>query len=112
MRQNSLQPGEVLSITSILRTYLEESYVKTLLLHEYSHAATFNNELYGSLESRHSNSSLVYIRVRRGTIEETTRPGFVIKYLKANIVLNNPSQTTELSSETLKSYISCSCTFS
>ena len=105
VRQNSLQPGEVLSITSILRTYLEESYVKTLLLHEYSHAAIFNNELYGSLDSRHANSSLVCIRVRRGTLEETTRPGFVIKYLKVNIVLNNPSQTTELSSGTSPIYL-------
>ena len=47
---------------------------------------------------------MVCIRVRRGAIEETTRPGFVIKYLKVNIVLNNPSQTTELSSGTSPIY--------
>ena len=48
---------------------------------------------------------MVCIRVRRGTIEETIRPGFVIKYLKVNIVLNNPSQTTELSSGTSPIYL-------
>ena len=39
---------------------------------------------------------LVYIRVRRGTSEETLKPGFILKYLKLNIVLGM-SQSDESS---------------
>ena len=96
IKQSCLLREEVQYISSMLTTYLKEAYGKTFLLYEYSYAAIFNNELYGSRNSRHANSSLVYIRVRRGTSEETLKPGFVFKFLKLNVILGM-SQSDESS---------------
>lgn len=66
-----------------MNTCFGESYGKTLMLHEYSSAIFFCNELNGSLCSLHANSSLVYIS--RGY----RRPGFVTNYLRCTVLLDS-----------------------
>ena len=82
-----------------MRICFGEAYCKTLLLHEYSRASFFQNELYGCVDSHHANSSLVYV----GTGHRSggaNRPGFVRKYVKVTVLLNPPpappSQSTQL----------------
>ena len=103
IRESCLTYDEVSDINSTMRICFGESYGKTLLLHEYSRASFFQNELYGCVDSHHANSSLVYVGTghRSGG---TNRPGFVRKYVKVTVLLNPPPTTPQstqfLSSET------------
>ena len=78
VKQNCLQPGEVHCINDLMRIHFEESFVKTLLIYDYSRAAMFNDEVCGSINSQHANSSLVCVRTRYNANGQTTRPGFVV----------------------------------
>ena len=99
IRESCLTYDEVSDINSTMRICFGESYSKTLLLHDYSRASFFQNELYGCVDSHHANSSLVYV----GTGHRSggaNRPGFVRKYVKVTVLLNPPpappSQSTQL----------------
>ena len=99
IRESCLTYDEVSDINSTMRICFGESYMKTLLLHEYSCAVFFQNELYGSVDSHHANSSLVYVGTGHRSSGGTTcsRPGFVRKYVKVVVLLNVPStQPTQL----------------
>ena len=53
------------------------------MLHRHSRAAYFNGDLYGSLNSIHSNAALVYAK----TNNSITTPGFVRKCYMVNVIL-------------------------
>ena len=97
VKQNCLQPGEVHCINDLMRIHFEESFVRTLLIYDYSRAAMFNDEVYGSINSQHANSSLVCVRIRHNANGQTTRPGFVVKYMKVNVIVKSSFQDRETS---------------
>ena len=97
VKQNCLQPGEVRCINDLMRIHFEESFVKTLLIYDYSRAAMFNDEVYGSINSQHANSSLVCVRIRHNANGQSTRPGFVVKYMKVNVIVKSSFQDRETS---------------
>ena len=64
-----------------LKAYFGDKYIKILLLHRYSRAVYFGGHLYGSLNSIHSNSALVYAKIDTC---DTCRPCFVKKYYEGH----------------------------
>ena len=77
---------ELSDIDQTMRLCFGEFYSKTLLLHKYSCAAFFLNELYGSSGSHSANSSMVHVRTRHHGAK-TTQPGIMRRYLKVSVLL-------------------------
>ena len=86
IKESYLGNDELEAIDGTLRNIFHDLYVRTLLLHKYCSAIHLNGELYGSLESLHSSSALVYARLANSC---DAAPAFVQQYLSLNILLNN-----------------------
>ena len=95
IREACLTCDDVSQINSTMKACFGGSYVKTLMLHKYSTCILFSSELYGTLESLHANSSLVYVGGRY------QRPGFVTKYLRLTVLLNSNSEPSRNRSVTV-----------
>ena len=73
-------------IDLVLKSYLSSNYERTLLLCQYSSAIKYNGEMYGSLNSLHSSSSLVLAKMNDPSSAHV--PGFVQKYILVTTILN------------------------
>ena len=76
---------------------MKKVFLKSLLIYDYSRAAMFNDEIYGSINSQQANSSLVCVRIRHNANGQTTRPGFVVKVMKVNVIVKSSFQDRETS---------------
>ena len=85
-----LNPDEYAAIEQLMKDILGIAYQRTLLLYQYSSAAYIGGELYGALNSLHSNSAMLYARNGNSNCS-CALPGVTIKFLKVNIILNVPN---------------------
>lgn len=77
-----------------MKTYFKSSYVQTLRVYKYSRAMYFNGDLYGSMNSIHSNSSMIHAK----SVEmNTVIPAFVTRHMIVKVVLqtDNAQETTK-----------------
>ena len=86
IRESYLSADEHADIEATLKTYFDQNDVRTLLLYQYSFAAQFIGELYGSIDSVHSSSSLILANQKDSTTSEAIA-GFVKKYVAVNVLL-------------------------
>ena len=80
-----LNSDELEIVDSILKTMLGTQYQRTLLLHQYSSAAYINGELYGSINSIHSNSSLCFAK---SSANGSIGPGMIYRFVIVTVFLN------------------------
>ena len=67
IKEGCCTSDELNDIDYALKLYFGDSYAKIFMLHKYSSAIRFNGELYGSINSLHSSSSLVYAKKNTNT---------------------------------------------
>ena len=94
IKEVCLSSEEMQCVDSNLKGIFGTVYVRTLMLHKASHAITICNTLYGSSNSIHSKSSLVYVKSdSSGCI-----PAFVKKYITVTIMLKveNDTKSTDV----------------
>ena len=89
VRESCFEPDEIDLINQSFRMSFGEAYLRTSMLHEYTSAVRICGILYGSANSIHSSSALVYTRSNSGRYF----PGFVQKYVKAKILLQTSDAT-------------------
>ena len=87
IKESCLTADEHNEIESTLKCYFGTEYCRTLLLYKYSSAVKFNGEMYGSINSLHSSSSLVFAKSNGITIADPV-PGFVSKYVMLMVNIN------------------------
>lgn len=85
IKESCLSSEEQMDVETTLKFYFGADYARTLLLCKYSSAARFNGELYGTRNSFHSSSSLVFARQNSTTADII--PGFVMKYIVVDVFL-------------------------
>lgn len=95
IREACLPHDDVSQINLNMKACFGGSFGKTLILHKYSSSILFGTELYGSLNSLHANSSLVYVGGRYH------RPGFVTKYLRLTVLLSSNSEPSKSKTVTI-----------
>ena len=109
IKEKSLVSSELSDVDCCMQLCFGDVYYKTLLLHEYSSATIFLNELYGSFGSHSANSSMVYVRTQVNSAE-ITRPGIVRSYLKTTVLLNDNMTGSSLSTaDSVDTSHSCNC---
>lgn len=71
------------------------AYQRTLLIHSYSSAAYIGGELYGSINSIHSNSAMIYAK---SSDSSSVIPGVSFQFLKVTVILKDGTddRTVEL----------------
>ena len=89
VKEACLHSDEHRLIENTLQHYFGDAYVKIMLIHKYSRAAYFWGDLYGSVNSIHSNSAMVLAKRSSGL----SVPCFIKKFVKVTIVL---LETTEM----------------
>lgn len=92
IKEACLNSDEHRLIENTLRHCFGDIYVRTMLLHKYSRAAYFWGDLYGSVNSIHSNSSMVHAKC---TLRNDNGPCFIKKFVKVVIVLKPTGDSQE-----------------
>lgn len=82
----SLSSDEREAVDKALHFFFNDKHERTL----HSSAIHLNGELYGSLDSLHSSSALVYARPTSTVCDAL--PGFVLCYLTLNLLLKDDEQ--------------------
>ena len=77
--EGCLNSNEYEGANETFKCFFGENYIQTFLLHKYSNAVHLHGEIYGSLDSIHSSSALVYARPSSNMIGDV--PGFVMRYI-------------------------------
>ena len=93
VKEGCLNSDEYEAIDKTLKFFFDGMHVRALRLHKYASAVHLNGELYGSLDSLHSSSALVYARTT-STICDAI-PGFVLQYLSVNVLLKDGNGATQ-----------------
>ena len=90
IKEACLNSDELEIVNSVLKNIVGTHYQCTLLLHQYSSAAYINSELYGSINSIHSNSSLCFAK---SSANGSIGPGMIYRFVIVTAPLN---QSTSL----------------
>ena len=90
IKEACLNSDELEIVNSVLKNIVGTHYQCTLLLHQYSSAAYINGELYGSINSIHSNSSLCFAK---SSANGSIGPGMIYRFVIVTAPLN---QSTSL----------------
>jgi len=69
----------------VLKLYIGQWYIKTLMLHKYSLGLRLSGTICGAINSIHSKSSLVYVQNTTGI----STPAFVKNYLEMTILIKS-----------------------
>lgn len=88
VKESCLNADEHSLIESTLRHHFSQTYARTLLIHKCSRAIEFSGDLYGSLNSIHSSSAMIFAKPNTSS---PPIPAFARKYLKVAILLTTPS---------------------
>ena len=91
IKESCLNADEHSSIEQLLNGIFTSAYQRTMLLYKYLSAAYINGEFYGSINSIHSNSAMIYTKSENASY----CPGVSCKYMKINIILKLPNQDNE-----------------
>ena len=84
IKEACLCSAELEVIDSTLKAYFGSAYVRTLMLHKVSRGITLCGTLYGSVNSIHNKSSMVYVK----SDSSTCSPAFVQKYITVSTLLS------------------------
>ena len=90
IKEGCLSSDEHEAVDKALHFFFNDKHERTLLLYKYSSAIHLNGEVYGSLDSLHSSSALVYARPTSTVCNAL--PGFVLCYLTLNLLLKDDEQ--------------------
>ena len=85
IKEGCLDKDEHTHIENNLKLCFGTAYKRTLLLYRQSRAIRYNGELHGSLNTVHSNSSLVQVKCG-----DDIKPAFVLKYIKLTTIITLP----------------------
>ena len=88
IKEDCLNSDEHGAIDSLLKEILGNTYKRTMLLYCWSSAAYIGGALYGSINSIHFNSAMIYAK---STEHGSFLPGMSCKFLKINIILDTPN---------------------
>ena len=91
IKEACFSSAELECIDTSLKTYFGTEYDRTLMLHKVSRAIVYCDILYGSVNSIHSKSSLVYIKSDSDNI---IAPAFVQKYIIVTTILKQGTNKT------------------
>ena len=81
IKQGCLSSEEHTLVEDTLKIYFGEKYVRTLLLCKYSRCIQFCGEFYGTHNTLHSASAMVYAKHNGPASSITSTPGLVVKYV-------------------------------
>ena len=84
IKESCLNADEHAAIELTLKEVFGSAYQRTLLMYSYSSAAYINGELYGSVNSIHSNSAMFYAKLPESG---SVIPCVSHKFLKATVIL-------------------------
>jgi hypothetical protein len=84
IKEACLNTDEHAAIEQTLKHVFGSAYQRTLLMYNYSSAAYISGELYGSINSIHSNSAMCYAK---STESNTVLPGMTHKFMKVTVFL-------------------------
>ena len=90
IKQGCLSATEHSLIESTLRSCFGERYTRTLLLCKYSRCVQFCGEFYGSINSLHSASAMVY--AKHSGHDSSTTPGLILKYAIVSVIVTMERQ--------------------
>ena len=85
IKEGCLDKDDHSHIENNLKVCFGTAYKWTLLLNRHSRAIRYNGELHGSLNTMHTNSSLVQVKCG-----DDTKPAFVLKYMKVGAIIALP----------------------
>ena len=89
VREACLCSAELECVDVVLRAIFGSTHLRTLMLHKSSHAVHFCDLLYGSLNSIHGKSALVYVKTDSGA----SVPAFVKKYITVTALLKEETNS-------------------
>lgn len=95
IKEGCLSSDEHEAVDRVLHFFFNDKHERTLLLHKYSSAIHFNGELYGSLDSLHGNSALVYALPTTNICDAHALPGFVLRYISINVLMKDDDQCSK-----------------